>query len=108
MIDPHDLPMLARFWTEGLGWKVLSQREREIVIGTDDTAPVVIYFMPVTDNRATGSHARTGPTCPWLRAADHLASAVGRLVASTYRLLKGPCGDHLWWPDDRAGRAGSS
>ena len=31
------------------GWKVLSEREREIVIGTDENAPVGICFMPVTD-----------------------------------------------------------
>jgi len=49
VIDAHDLPRLARFWTEALGWKVLSEREGEIVIGTDENAPVGICFMPVTD-----------------------------------------------------------
>jgi hypothetical protein len=29
----------ARFWTQALGWKVLSERENEIVIGTDENAP---------------------------------------------------------------------
>ena len=51
VIDTHDLPGLARFWTEALGWKVLSEREREIVIGTDENAPVGICFMPVTDQK---------------------------------------------------------
>ena len=49
VIDAHDLPGLARFWTQALGWKVLSEREREIVIGTDENAPVGMCFMPVTD-----------------------------------------------------------
>ena len=49
VIDAHDLPGLARFWTQALGWQVLSEREREIVIGADDNAPVGICFMPVTD-----------------------------------------------------------
>jgi hypothetical protein len=49
VIDAHDLPGLARFWTQGLGWKVLSEREAEIVIGTDENAPLGICFMPVTD-----------------------------------------------------------
>jgi predicted enzyme related to lactoylglutathione lyase len=31
VVDAHDLPALARFWTQALGWKVLSEREREIV-----------------------------------------------------------------------------
>ncbi len=35
VVDAHDLPALARFWTPTLGWKVLSERENEIVIGTD-------------------------------------------------------------------------
>ena len=51
VIDAHDLPALARFWTQALGWKVLSEREREIVIGTDENAPVGICFMPVTDQK---------------------------------------------------------
>ncbi len=49
VIDTHDLPGLARFWTQALGWKVLSQREREIVIGADENAPAGMCFMPVTD-----------------------------------------------------------
>ena len=51
VIDAHDLPRLARFWTEALGWKVLSEREREIIIGTDENAPVGICLMPVTDEK---------------------------------------------------------
>jgi predicted enzyme related to lactoylglutathione lyase len=47
VIDAHDLPGLARFWTQALGWKVLSERENEIVIGADENAPVGICFMPV-------------------------------------------------------------
>jgi len=33
VVDAHDLPGLALFWTQALGWKILSEREREIVIG---------------------------------------------------------------------------
>ena len=51
VIDAHDLPALARFWTEVLGWKVLSEREREIVIGPAETAPVGICFMPAADGK---------------------------------------------------------
>jgi predicted enzyme related to lactoylglutathione lyase len=49
VIDAHDLPMLARFWAEALGWQILSEREREIVIGTEENAPIGICFMPVSD-----------------------------------------------------------
>jgi len=51
VVDAHDLPGLARFWTQALGWTVLSEREREIVIGTDENAPVGMCFMPVTDGK---------------------------------------------------------
>src|SRR5690242_8205971 len=47
IVDAHDLPGLARFWSQALGWKVLSERENEIVIGTDENAPVGMCFMPV-------------------------------------------------------------
>jgi predicted enzyme related to lactoylglutathione lyase len=46
--DAHDLPGLARFWTQEIGWKALSERENEIVIGTDENAPAGMCFMPVT------------------------------------------------------------
>jgi hypothetical protein len=49
VVDAHDLPGLARFWTQTLGWKVLSERGNEIVIGTDENAPAGMCFMPVTD-----------------------------------------------------------
>jgi hypothetical protein len=49
VVDAHDLPGLARVRTQVLGWKVLSERENEIVIGTDQNAPVGMCFMPVTD-----------------------------------------------------------
>ena len=51
VIDAHDLAAQARFWAQVLNWKVLSEREREVVIGVDETAPVGICFMPVTDSK---------------------------------------------------------
>src|SRR4029077_4187404 len=37
VVDTHDLPGLARFWTQALGWKILSERDREIVIGPEQS-----------------------------------------------------------------------
>jgi predicted enzyme related to lactoylglutathione lyase len=51
VIDAHDLPRLARFWSEVLDWKVLSERDREIVIGPDAEAAVGICFMPAGDDK---------------------------------------------------------
>jgi hypothetical protein len=73
VVDAHDLPGLARFWTQALGWKVLSEREREIVIGTDDNAPVGMCFMPVTDACITTAVGNTR-VCWWYegRQAERL------------------------------------
>ncbi|MBB4754098.1 VOC family protein [Actinoplanes lobatus] len=51
VIDAHDLPAQARFWAQVLNWRILSEREREVVIGADENAPVGICFMPVTDSK---------------------------------------------------------
>jgi len=51
VIDARDLPALARFWAQVLDWRILSEREREIVIGVDDSASVGICFMPVIDKK---------------------------------------------------------
>lgn len=51
VIDAHDLPVLARFWAEALHRRILSEREREVVIGPDESAAVGVFFMPVTDRK---------------------------------------------------------
>jgi len=49
VVDAHNLPALARFWAQVLDWRILSEREREVVIGADEAASVGICFMPVSD-----------------------------------------------------------
>jgi hypothetical protein len=51
VIDAHDLPALAAFWAEALHWKVLSSREREVVVGPALDAPVGLCFMPAGETR---------------------------------------------------------
>lgn len=51
VVDAHDLTGLARFWAQVLDWKILSEHEREVVIGPNETAPVGICFMPVADQK---------------------------------------------------------
>ncbi len=59
VIDAHDLPGLARFWTQTLGWRVLAERDREIVIGTDENAPVGMCFMPAADSKTVKNRTWT-------------------------------------------------
>ncbi|MFD0020320.1 VOC family protein [Streptomyces sp. NPDC058382] len=51
VIDAHDLSGLARFWAAVLKWRVLSEREREVVIGPDVDSPVGICFMPSPETK---------------------------------------------------------
>ena len=77
VIDAHDLPGLARFWTQAPGWKVLSGRENEIVIGTDENAPVGMCFMPVADPKTVKNRVHLDLTSG---AADR-DQEIDRLVA---------------------------
>ena len=77
VIDTHDLPRLAQFWTQALGWKVLSERENEIVIGTDENAPLGVCFMPVTDRKIVKNRVHLDITT----AAEDRDQEIERLLA---------------------------
>lgn len=93
VIDTHDLPGLARFWTQALGWRVLSERDQEIVIGTDENAPVGICFMPVSDEKTVKNRVHLDLTTS---AADRDAE-IGRLLAlGAQRVDIGQTGQESW------------
>ena len=66
VIDAHDLLGLARFWSQVLDWPILSEREREVVIGPADDAAVGICFMPSPDDKVVKNRVHLdlspGPT----------------------------------------------
>jgi predicted enzyme related to lactoylglutathione lyase len=93
VIDAHDLPGLARFWTQALGWKVLSERENEIVIGTDENAPVGVCFMPVTDPKTVKNRVHLDLTC----GAEDRDQEIDRLLALGARRVDiGQTGAESW------------
>jgi catechol-2,3-dioxygenase len=93
VVDAHDLPGLARFWAQALGWKVLSQREREIVIGTDDNAPVGMCFMPVTDQKTVKNRVHLDLTT----SAQDREREIERLLALGARRVDiGQTGAESW------------
>jgi predicted enzyme related to lactoylglutathione lyase len=93
VIDTHDLPGLAAFWTRALGWKILSEREREIVIGTDENAPVGICFMPVTDAKTVKNRLHLDITT----GADDRDAEIQRLLGlGAQRVDVGQTGQESW------------
>jgi predicted enzyme related to lactoylglutathione lyase len=93
VIDAHDLPGLARFWTQALGWKVLSEREHEIVIGTDENAPLGICFMPVTDLKTVKNRVHLDLTSS---AADRDQEIDRLLALGARRVDIGQTGAESW------------
>ncbi|MFD9905975.1 VOC family protein [Streptomyces sp. NPDC059063] len=75
VIDAHDLSGLARFWCRVLDWRVLSEREREVVIGTDEFAPTGICFMPSPDGKTVKNRLHLD------LAPDDQDAEVARLLA---------------------------
>jgi predicted enzyme related to lactoylglutathione lyase len=93
VIDTHDLPGLARFWTQVLGWRVLSEREREIVIGPDENALVGLCFMPVTDVKRVKNRVHLDLTT----GADDRDAEIERLLALGARRVDiGQTGAESW------------
>ena len=93
VVDAHDLPGLARFWAQALGWEILSEREREIVIGTGDEAPVGMCFMPVSDPKTVKNRVHLDLTS----SAEDREQEIERLLALGARRVDiGQTGTESW------------
>ena len=75
------------------GWRILSEREREIVIGPDEAAPVGICFMPVTGVKAIKNRVHLDLTT----GADDREAEIERLLAlGAVRVDIGQTGTESW------------
>ncbi|MDQ4052543.1 MAG: VOC family protein [Actinomycetota bacterium] len=93
VIDAHDLPGLARFWCAVLDWQVLSEREREVVIGSAVDAPVGICFMPTPDRKRVKNRLHLDLTT----SADDRDDEIERVLAlGATRVDVGQTGDESW------------
>ena len=93
VIDAHDLPRLARFWAQALGWQVLSECEREVVIGPEVIAPVGICFMPSPDGKVVKNRLHLDLTA----GADEVDAEIERLVSlGASRVDIGQTGKESW------------
>jgi predicted enzyme related to lactoylglutathione lyase len=93
VVDAHDLPAQARFWAAALRWQVLSEREREVVIGPEVDAPVGICFMPSPDAKAVKNRLHFDLTC---EAEDRDAEIDRLLALGARRVDVGQTGRESW------------
>lgn len=93
VIDTHDLPSLARFWAQVLDWRILSEREREVVIGPSETSPVGICFMPVADEKTVKNRVHLDLT---LESEDRDAEIERLLGLGARRVQIGQSGEESW------------
>ncbi len=93
VVDAHDLPLLAGFWARALNWAVLSEREREIVIGPAEDAPVGMCFMPVTDAKTVKNRVHLDLTTS---AGDRDAEIERLLALGARRVDIGQTGEESW------------
>jgi predicted enzyme related to lactoylglutathione lyase len=93
VVDTHDLPRLSEFWAQVLGWQVLSVREREVVIGPDDSAPVGMCFMPVDEPKAGKNRLHLDLTTS---AQDRDAEIARILALGARRVDIGQTGQESW------------
>ena len=93
VVDTHDLPGLARFWSQALGWKILSERAGEIVIGPDVNAPVGMCFMPVSDTKTVKNRVHLDITTD---AGDRDAEIERLLALGARRVDVGQTGEESW------------
>jgi len=97
VIDAHDLRRLARFWTQVLDWKVLSERDREIVIGPDEHATVGICFMPGIDQKVVKNRVHLDLNPGADSSPDDREAEIERLVTlGAQRVDIGQTGDESW------------
>jgi predicted enzyme related to lactoylglutathione lyase len=97
VIDAHDLPALAQFWSKVLDWPILSEREREVVIGPADDAAVGICFMPSPDHKVVKNrvHFDLNPG-PDASAPERDAEIERILALGARRVDIGQRGDETW------------
>lgn len=94
VIDAHDLSGLARFWAAVLHWQIISEREREVIIGLDEHAPMGICFMPVTEPKRTKNRLHFDLNA---EGAEDRAAEIERILElGAKRVDIGQTGDESW------------
>ncbi|MYR92760.1 MULTISPECIES: VOC family protein [unclassified Streptomyces] len=90
-VDAHDLPLLARFWSAVLDWKILFEDEEEIVIGAHETALPGMCFLPVPEGKTVKNRLHID------LAPDDQDAEVERILALGARRLDVGQGPEATW-----------
>lgn len=93
VVDTRDLPRLARFWAQALHWRILSEREREIIVGPDENATVGLCFMPGDSPKAVKNRLHLDLTTS---AADRDAEIKRLISLGARRVDVGQTGQESW------------
>jgi predicted enzyme related to lactoylglutathione lyase len=93
VIDARDLRGLADFWAAALHWQVLSSREREVVVGADDSAPIGLCFMPSPDDKISKNRVHLDLTT---EAVDRDAEITRLIALGAQRVDIGQTGGESW------------
>lgn len=96
VIDTYDLPRLARFWSEVLGWKILSAREQEVVIGADVDAAVGICLMPAGEKKSVKNRVHLDLNPGGAGPEDREAEIRRILALGARRVDIGQTGNESW------------
>jgi predicted enzyme related to lactoylglutathione lyase len=93
VVDARDLPAQGEFWAQVLRWRVLSVREREVVIGPDENAPVGMCFMPVLEPKASKNRLHLDLTT----GAEDREAEIARIIdLGARRVDIGQTGTESW------------
>jgi predicted enzyme related to lactoylglutathione lyase len=94
VVDAHDLHALGEFWAAALGWRILSEREAEVVVGPDVDAPLGICLMPAGDTRKV---VKNRVHLDLTTTAEDRDAEIERLIAlGACRVDIGQTGDESW------------
>jgi predicted enzyme related to lactoylglutathione lyase len=97
VIDTRDLPGLANFWSELLGWPILSSRKREVIIGPSVDAPIGICFMPSPDDKVVKNRVHLDLNPGASATAEERALEIQRALALGATVVDvGQGGDESW------------
>ena len=97
VIDARDLPGLANFWSELLGWPILSSRKREVIIGPSVDSLIGICFMPSPDDKVVKNRVHLDLNPGASATAQERALEIQRALALGATVVDvGQGGDESW------------